>query len=156
MVLGAATSVIWPLIDIAHLDRSTAVYWPEPQLMLEPDRDEGPVLITVTFTVPPENTQPFLAAMQRVQASRRRTGATRWNLYRDAADPQRFLETFHVPSWEEHLRQHNERLTGTDQDIEREALRAGRGAAGGGAPPPRPVGRSRDRLPPPHGSVRFA
>ena len=51
-----------------------------------------------------------------------RTGATRWNLYRDAADPQRFLETFHVPSWEEHLRQHRERLTGTDQDIEREAM----------------------------------
>jgi len=32
------------------------------------------------------------------------------------------METFLVPSWEEHLRQHRERLTGTDQDIEREAL----------------------------------
>ena len=57
-----------------------------------------------------------------MQASRRRTGATRWNLYRDAADPARFIETFLVPSWEEHLRQHHERLTGTDQDIERRAL----------------------------------
>jgi hypothetical protein len=26
-----------------------------------------------------------------------------------------------VPSWEEHLRQHHERLTATDQDIDREA-----------------------------------
>jgi hypothetical protein len=72
--------------------------------------------------VPPENERRFVEAMQRVQASRRRTGATRWNLYRDAAVPGRFMETFLVPSWEEHLRQHRERLTGTDQDIEREAL----------------------------------
>ena len=79
-------------------------------------------MIMVTFTVPPENTERFIAAMQRVQASRRRTGATRWNLYRDAADPDRFVETFHVPSWEEHMRQHNERLTATDQDIESEAI----------------------------------
>jgi MFS family permease len=127
MVLGAATSAIWPLFDTERLDRTAAVYWPEPQLMVEPDRDEGPVLITVTFTVPPENRQPFIAAMQRVQASRRRTGATRWNLYRDAADPDRYMETFLVPSWEEHLRQHNERLTGTDQDIEREALQLAAG-----------------------------
>jgi MFS family permease len=122
MVLGAATSAIWPLFDTARLDRSTTVYWPEPQLMVEPDGDEGPVLITVTFTVLPENTRLFVEAMQRVQASRRRTGATRWNLYRDAAVPGRFMETFLVPSWEEHLRQHRERLTGTDQDIEREAF----------------------------------
>ena len=122
MVLGAASSAIWPLFDTAQLDRSTTVYWPEPQLMVEPDRDEGPVLITVTFTVPLENEQRFVQAMQRVQASRRRTGATRWNLYRDAAVPGRFMETFLVPSWDEHLRQHRQRLTGTDQDIEREAL----------------------------------
>jgi MFS family permease len=122
MVLGAATSAIWPLFDTARLDRSTTVYWPEPQLMVEPDRDEGPVLITVTFTVPSENERGFVEAMQRVQASRRRTGATRWNLYRDAAVPGRFMETFLVPSWDEHLRQHRERLTATDQDIEREAL----------------------------------
>ena len=122
MVLGASTSAIWPLIDTERLDRTTTVYWPEPEVMVEPDRDEGPVLITVTFTVLPENTESFVQAMQRVQASRRRTGATRWNLYRDAADPHRFMETFLVPSWEEHLRQHRERLTGTDQDIERDAM----------------------------------
>jgi len=122
MALGAATSVLWPLFETAQLDRSDAVYWPEPQLVVEPDRDEGPVLITVAFTVPPENRERFIAAMQRVQASRRRTGATRWNLYRDAADPDRFVEAFLVPSWEEHLRQHHDRLTATDQDIEREAV----------------------------------
>jgi MFS family permease len=123
MVLGAVTIPLWPLHETAGLDRSTTVYWPEPELFAEPAADEGPVLITVTYVIPPENTETWLAAMQRVQESRRRTGATRWNLYRDAADPQRYVETFLVPSWQEHLRQHRERLTGTDQDIEREAQR---------------------------------
>lgn len=123
MVLGAATIAAWPLHDVSQLDRRTSVYWPEPQLVAEPDQDEGPVLVTVTYTVAQENTEGFLTAMQPLQASRRRTGATRWNLYRDAADPCRFVEAFLVPSWEEHLRQHHERLTGTDEDIEREAQR---------------------------------
>jgi MFS family permease len=121
MLLGALTIPVWSLHETAGLDRSTTVYWPEPELFADPDPDEGPVLITVTYRIPPENTEAWLTAMRRVQQSRRRTGATRWNLYRDAADPQRFVETFLVPSWAEHLRQHHERLTATDQDIEREA-----------------------------------
>ena len=116
MVLGAATSAIWPLFDTTGLDRSR-VHWPEPQIVVEPDPDEGPVLISVTFTVPPDNERRFVEAMPGVQASRRRTGATRWNLYRDAAVPSRFMETFLVPSWDEHLRQHRERPTATDQGI---------------------------------------
>jgi len=122
MALGAATIVALPLHNVEGLDRSTAVYWPDPELVDEPDPDEGPVLITVTVTVRPGNVDAFLDAMTQVAASRRRTGASRWNLYRDAADPSRFIETFHVPSWEEHLRQHHERLTGADQDVERRAL----------------------------------
>lgn len=121
MLLGAATIPVWPLIDTSGFDPTTTVYRPEPQLIAEPGSDEGPVLVTVTYTVPPENTEPYLAAMQRVQASRRRTGATRWYLYRDAAAPQRFVESFLVPSWDEHLRQHRERQTVVDHDIEREA-----------------------------------
>jgi MFS family permease len=123
MLLGAATIPIWPLIDTSGFDPATTVYRPEPQLIAEPASDEGPVLITVTYTVPPENTEPYLAAMQRVQASRRRTGATRWYLYRDAAAPQCFVESFLVPSWDEHLRQHRERQTVVDHDIQREAQR---------------------------------
>ncbi len=127
MVLGAATSAIWPLVDTTGLDGSTTVHWPEPQLLVEPDPDEGPVLITVTFAVPPENERRFVEAMQRVQASRRRTGAPRWNLYRDAAVPGRFMERFLVPSWNEHLRQHRERPTATDQDTFTVALAWPRG-----------------------------
>jgi transmembrane secretion effector len=56
-----------------------------------------------------------------VRLSRRRTGATRWGLFRDAEAPMQFVELFTAPSWEEHLRQHSDRPTGTDQQYEEEA-----------------------------------
>ena len=64
----------------------------------------------------------MLFRSEQLRRSRRRTGATTWHLYRDAADPRRYVETFVVPTWEEHLRQHHDRLTGADRDVEQEAL----------------------------------
>jgi ABC-type siderophore export system fused ATPase/permease subunit len=58
--------------------------------------------------------------MQAVGRTRRRSGATRWTLFQDAADPDHFVETFIVPSWEEHLRQH-ERITVADRRFEERA-----------------------------------
>jgi Transmembrane secretion effector len=48
-------------------------------------------------------------------------GATSWELYRDGERPNQFVEVFRVSSWEEHLRQHEGRLTATDQVIEEAA-----------------------------------
>src|SRR5689334_17936664 len=56
----------------------------------------------------------FLRAMALLRRSRLRTGATDWALYQDGANPRLFVERFGVPRWEEHLRQHRERQTGTD------------------------------------------
>ena len=47
-----------------------------------------------------------------------RTGAIRWELYRDGATPNRFVEAYTVLSWEDHLLQHHGRLTGADAAIE--------------------------------------
>ena len=60
--------------------------------------------------------------MSHLCQSRRRTGATRWELYRDADRPDRFIELFSVASWEEHMRQHEGRLTAADQEVEEAAL----------------------------------
>jgi MFS family permease len=111
----------WRLPDVSGLDRSPAVYWPEAALAFEPDVESGPVLVTTAYTVPVASTAAFVAAMSDLERSRRRTGASEWRLYRDGADPQRFLEVFEVPSWDSHLRQHGGRLTGADAAIERQA-----------------------------------
>jgi MFS family permease/quinol monooxygenase YgiN len=121
-VVGAVTLGVWPLIDASRLDRSTVSYWKEPNLAFEPDPDEGPVLVSVTYSVAPDRADAFLAAMEQVHHSRQRTGAMRWGLFQDGEDPRRFVEVYLVPSWQEHLRQHTDRLTGADQALEQDAV----------------------------------
>jgi quinol monooxygenase YgiN len=121
MVAGVATMRIWPFIDTTRMDRRTVQYWPEPNLALEADPDDGPVVVETRYTVQPEKEEAFLKAMARVRLSRMRTGATRWGLFRDGETPHRFVELYAVASWDEHLRQHTDRLTATDQQYDEEA-----------------------------------
>jgi MFS family permease len=99
------------------LDLSPSGHWAEPQLALDRDPGAAPVLVTVEYRVPAENHSTFRDAMQAVGRARRRSGAVRWSLFQDTADPDHFVETFTVPSWEEHLRQH-ERVTVADRRFE--------------------------------------
>jgi MFS family permease len=121
MAVGAATILPLPMIDTARLDRDPAIYWPEPHLELDPDT-EAPVVVELTYKVPPEKQDEFLRAMEWVRRSRLRTGASRWQLYRAGEEPEVFVESYSVPSWEEHLRQHGGRLTGEDQAREEYAM----------------------------------
>jgi MFS family permease len=66
----------------------------------------GPVLITTSWDVDRRRLDEFMAIMQEVRLVRLRTGAYRWRLYRDAANPHRLHELFLTVSWEEHLAQH--------------------------------------------------
>ncbi|MGX6601154.1 MFS transporter [Micromonosporaceae bacterium Da 78-11] len=121
MLLGTATVRWLPVHEQDGADRSPAIYWAEPHLMLEPHLDEGPVLVTTVYRVDDARAAEFVAAMQAVRGSRQRTGATRWGLFRDGADPGRFVEVYQVPTWAEHLRQHEGRLTGSDEQAEERA-----------------------------------
>jgi MFS family permease len=117
------TAVAMPLLpQTGTLDRTPAA-WPEPVLSFTPDREGGPVLVEVEYQVDEAEVPAFLAAAERVGTSRRRTGATRWGVFRDAAGSGRYLEVFELPSWDEHLRQHHGRTTGYDQEL-LDALRA--------------------------------
>ena len=122
LVAGGLTMRLWPLHDDAHIDRTPSLHWGTPELLFEPDPQEGPVLVTLVYRVPLENAAAFTAAMKRVGRSRRRTGATRWELYRDGADLTRFVELYSVPSWSEHLRQHHGRITAADRTFEEAAV----------------------------------
>jgi MFS family permease len=120
MLAGVTTIRFWPLLDVRGLNRDPTIHWPEPKLAIEPDLDAGPVLVTTTYTIAADREERFLAAMVALRLSRLRTGAIRWELYRDGERPNTFLESYTVPSWEEHLRQHHGRLTGADVAIEQQ------------------------------------
>lgn len=121
LLAGLITAARWHLLSDEDVDLRPSQHWPHPQLENEPDIEEGPVLVTIEYRVPEQHHEAFQQAMQEMQVIRRRDGATRWGLFRDAAQPNRFLETFLVPSWGEHLRQH-ERITVADRAVEERAF----------------------------------
>jgi quinol monooxygenase YgiN len=84
---------------------------------LRPEFDEGPVLVTLEYRVNRDRTEEFLEAIHEYARVRRRDGAYRWGVYRDLEDADRYVETFLIRSWAEHLRQH-ERSTKADREVE--------------------------------------
>jgi len=83
---------------------------------------DAPVLVTVEYRIDPQQALSFLEAMRDLHKVRLRDGAIRWGIYVDPFKPERYVETFVVGSWDEHLRQH-ERMTLADQSME-ERVRA--------------------------------
>jgi hypothetical protein len=83
----------------------------------EPDAGlVGAVLVANTWTVDPADRADFVDVMQELRRVRLQTGAFRWRLYRSVDDPDRLTELFVLPSWDEHLRQHD-RLDAEAADI---------------------------------------
>ncbi len=117
---GAATVGAWPLMDVRHLNRQTAVYWPEPRLTVEPELTAGPIVVEVTYVVKPDNEGAFLALMGKLRRSRMRTGAVQWGIFRAGELRDQLVELYVVPTWDEHLRQHSGRLTGFEEELERQ------------------------------------
>ncbi len=105
MVLSLASAWRWRLGKAHGLDLRL-VPSDDPTVTVVPHPTDGPVLVTVTYEVPGDDVDAFAEAMRLVERHRRRTGAFQWGLYQDLAAPQRFVETFTVESWAEHLRQH--------------------------------------------------
>lgn len=76
---------------------------PHPE---QPPTDEGPVLVTNTWTIRDEDLPEFFQVMSEVRLARLKTGGSRWQLYQELGSHDQYSETFTVASWEEHLNQH--------------------------------------------------
>ena len=121
-LLGAAAATMrLRLTHPRELDTRPSLHWPEPTLMVDRPPDHGPVLVTVEYLIEPAHASEFMRAMQPMRKIRRRDGAIRWGLFEDAAVPGKYIETFVVESWAEHLRQH-ERMTVSDRGLEAKAI----------------------------------
>jgi MFS family permease len=108
----------WKLQTAGKLDLTPSMQWPAPIVSQEVKGDPGPVLVTIEYRIAKDaNRSAFLAALDRLRRERLRDGAYTWGIFEDTAERGRFLETFLVESWLEHLRQH-ERVTNTDAGVQ--------------------------------------
>ena len=98
-------------------DVTPATPWEDSFIFHEPDPEAGPVAVEIGYRIRADELAAFLDAASHLRAPRRRDGATFWRLYRDLADPTRYVERFIVTSWAEYLHQ-RARATQADQELE--------------------------------------
>ena len=110
LVAAVGGAVLMTLIRRAH-ELDTAVEEDlTPSALLRPpalpaiDPGAGPVLTTIEYRIDPARAEEFRAVMQQSRRSRLRQGALSWELFRDAAEPGRYVEYIVDESWVEHLR----------------------------------------------------
>lgn len=128
---GAYDNLLYfPAGHSTAVDVTPWVHWRLPTILNKNSSavDGGPVLVTVEYDVEAERETGFLQPMHKYERIRRRDGAYRWGVFRDIENPNRYLETFLVVSWAEHLRQH-QRSTRADRDVEERVHRCIRGTS---------------------------
>jgi MFS family permease len=89
---------------------------PAPKLASEREDHEGPVRVSIEYSIDPRDYAAFTKAIHQLRDVRLRDGAIRWGVYQDASDPGHLNETFVTESWLEYLRQ-RERFTASDLRI---------------------------------------
>ncbi|MFN9764993.1 MAG: MFS transporter, partial [Pseudomonadota bacterium] len=83
--------------------------------------DAGPVMVTVEYQIDPARAEEFAEVMQRTRRARLRQGALSWGLFRDVAEPGRYVEYFLDENWLEHRRR-QERFTAFDAGLREQRL----------------------------------
>jgi MFS family permease len=115
-MLSTLTALFWKL-PASSVDLTPWIHWQLPTVLRQyPSADVGPIIVTIEYHVDAHKATAFLEAINGYGRIRRRDGAYRWGIYRDMEDSDRYLETFLVDSWAEHLRQH-ERSTLADREV---------------------------------------
>ena len=117
--IATAALALFVRLPRSSADLSPWNHWRMPTVVkgIGDDVENGPVLVTIEYTITPNHASEFVDAMQEYGRMRRRDGAYWWGIFRDTEIAERYLETFLVNSWAEHLRQH-ERQTQADRAME--------------------------------------
>jgi len=98
-------------------DHTPALHWPTPVSHVNADNGRGPVMVQISYQVPAARQAAFITAIHELARSRRRLGVSGWYLMQDAADAERFIETFFESTWQSHLR-HHERVSEADRRVQ--------------------------------------
>src|SRR5262249_58851194 len=94
LIVGPFMTWRFRLVGNENLSLAPSAHWPEPVMMIDTEPSEGPAITVIEYRIDPKTAPEFLKAMKMMKRLRQRDGAIRWNVSRDTADPQRYLETF--------------------------------------------------------------
>jgi hypothetical protein len=86
-----------------------------------PNPEDGPVTVTMEFTIRPEDREAFLSLMNKVRLMFLRNGASLFRVDETLEEPGKFRTEMLVNSWAQHLRQHA-RTTREENELFSKAL----------------------------------
>ena len=112
----------YPVSTLREENLTPSRHWREPEVAMPVEHDEGPVQVMVEYLIEPKNADAFVELMQASRRSRLRAGASSWALFRDPANPGRYVEQWVEESWLELLR-HRDKATESEREL-RDAKRA--------------------------------
>jgi MFS family permease len=121
MVIGLLATARYRLPDGTIVSPEHSHHWPDAPPLEHWDSDEGPVLVLVEYQIDPVTGTEFRLAANSLKVLRRRDGAYWWELFEDVEQPGRYVESFLVSSWNDHLRQHD-RVLASDRPYEQAVL----------------------------------
>lgn len=113
---------------VADEDLTPQRIWSEPKAAIAVQPDDGPVMVTVEYTIDEPDGAAFAEVMRDSRRSRLAHGALSWGLFRDSTDPRRWLEYYVDESWVEHLRRFD-RTTGFEARLRERRLAFHRGSS---------------------------
>jgi hypothetical protein len=120
LVVGLLVGLRYRMRIGGELNLEPSLHWTEPAVVVEPELDAGPVLVLTEYQIDPKDSLQFLEAMAEMGRIYQRDGASQWGVFQDPAFPGRYMNTFLVESWAEHLRQHA-RVTMEDRAVQQRA-----------------------------------
>ncbi len=113
LIAGAGLGFFLPVPEIPQDDLEPLNRFREPERALSISQRKGPITVTITYRIAPEDVKAFLVAMRLRRRVRRRDGALGWTLMRDVQKPDLWCEFYTVRNWADYIR-HNERRTQAD------------------------------------------
>lgn len=118
--LTALVGRLLPMPDLQHGDKETVVL-DDPEIALAITGRSGPILVEVEYRVRADQARAFYDAMQALRRIRQRNGAVDWQVARDLADDQLWIERYNCPTWHDYLRQRS-RMTAADVAVTDHAI----------------------------------
>jgi MFS family permease len=111
---GALLGIWLPIPQIEAINLDPQGTWTEPDTIVPIELRSGPIVVTITYRIEQKDIVRFLRTMAERRRIRRRDGARDWTLLRDLADPEAWIERYHVATWLDYVR-HNQRRTEADR-----------------------------------------
>jgi len=113
MLAGAAVGLRFALPEKTADNLDPLDRFQIPHLALDLRGRSGPVAVLIEYIIREKDTREFLKLMAERRRIRRRDGARQWELLRDTKHPEQWIESYHVPTWNDYVR-HNQRRTQAD------------------------------------------